>query len=92
MTCGIAGSGKSSLAHSIVSAYPSFKRLSIDSYIYSHHGLYDVDYPRERYEEYQLEAEEALRAELVAALERGDRGLILDFSFAFREVRDGGRE
>ncbi|OGM48919.1 ATP/GTP-binding protein [Aspergillus bombycis] len=62
MTCGIAGSGKSSLAHSIVSAYPSFHRLSIDFYVYSHHGLWDVDYPKERYEEYQLEAEEAYGA------------------------------
>ncbi|KAF7591601.1 hypothetical protein BBP40_001299 [Aspergillus hancockii] len=88
MICGIAGSGKSSLVHSITSAYPSLRRLSIDSYIYAHHGLYDVDYPRNRYETYQLEAEEALRGELVATLERGDRDLVFAFSFAFRDVRD----
>ncbi|PIG88729.1 ATP/GTP-binding protein [Aspergillus arachidicola] len=88
MTCGIAGSGKSTLAHSIVSAYPSFRRLSIDSYIYSHHGLWNIDYPRERYEEYQLEAEEALRAELISALTGGQVDLVLDFSFAYREVRE----
>ncbi|KAE8371510.1 hypothetical protein BDV26DRAFT_275952 [Aspergillus bertholletiae] len=82
------GSGKSSLAHSILSAYPSFRRFSIDSYVFSHHGLYDVDYPREQYEEYQLEAEAALRAELVTALTGGQVDLVLDFSFAFREVRD----
>ncbi|KNG90635.1 ATP/GTP-binding protein [Aspergillus nomiae NRRL 13137] len=88
MTCGIAGSGKSSLAHSIVSAYPSFHRLSIDYYVYSHHGLYDVDYPKERCEEYQLEAEKALRAELITALTAGQVDLVLDFSFAFRAVRE----
>lgn len=84
----LSGSGKSSLAHSIVSAYPSFHRLSIDYYVYSHHGLYDVDYPKERYEEYQLEAEKALRAELITALTRGQVDLVLDFSFAFRAVRE----
>ncbi|KAE8358184.1 P-loop containing nucleoside triphosphate hydrolase protein [Aspergillus caelatus] len=88
MTCGIAGSGKSTLAHSIVSAYPSFHRLSIDSYVYSHHGLWDVDYPRDQYEEYQLEAEEALRTELISALTGGQVDLVLDFSFAYREVRE----
>ncbi|KAB8215698.1 P-loop containing nucleoside triphosphate hydrolase protein [Aspergillus novoparasiticus] len=88
MTCGIAGSGKSTLAHSIVSAYPSFRRLSIDSYIYSHHGLWNIDYPREQYEAYQLEAEEALRAELNSALTGGQVDLVLDFSFAYREVRE----
>ncbi|GAB1201023.1 hypothetical protein APSETT444_010407 [Aspergillus pseudonomiae] len=88
MTCGIAGSGKSSLAHSIISAYPSFHRLSIDYYVYSHHGLYDVDYPKEQYEGYQLEAEKALRAELITALTRGQVDLVLDFSFAFRAVRE----
>ncbi|KAB8271732.1 P-loop containing nucleoside triphosphate hydrolase protein [Aspergillus minisclerotigenes] len=88
MTCGIAGSGKSTLAHSIVSAYPSFRRLSIDSYIYPHHGLWNIDYPRERYEEYQLEAEAALRAELISALTGGPVDLVLDFSFAYREVRE----
>ncbi|KAF5858628.1 hypothetical protein ETB97_003936 [Aspergillus alliaceus] len=88
MTSGVAGSGKSTLAHSIISAYPSFKRFSIDWYIYSNHGLYGVDYPRQRYEEYQLEGEEALRAELAATVERGDVDVVLDFSFAFREVRE----
>ncbi|KAE8132886.1 P-loop containing nucleoside triphosphate hydrolase protein [Aspergillus pseudotamarii] len=88
MTCGIAGSGKSTLAHSIVSAYPSFYRLSIDSYVYSHHGLWDIDYPRDQYEEYQLEAEEALRTELISALTGGQVDIVLDFSFAYREVRE----
>ncbi|KAE8166018.1 P-loop containing nucleoside triphosphate hydrolase protein [Aspergillus tamarii] len=88
MTCGIAGSGKSTLAHSIVSAYPSFHRFSIDSYVYSHHGLWDIDYPRDQYEEYQLEAEEALRTELISALSEGQVDPVLDFSFAYRAVRE----
>ncbi|GFF83479.1 hypothetical protein IFM61606_04587 [Aspergillus udagawae] len=88
MTCAVAGSGKSTLAKLVCSAYPSFTRLSIDTYIYSHHGLYNVDYPKEYYEKYLDEAEAALKQQLVHILEHGNSNVILDFSFAFRQVRD----
>ncbi|KAF7178054.1 hypothetical protein CNMCM7691_006712 [Aspergillus felis] len=88
MTCAVAGSGKSTLAKSVCSAYPSFTRLSIDTYVYSHHGLYNVDYPKEHYEKYQDEAEIALKRQLVHILEQGNANVVLDFSFAFREDRD----
>lgn len=83
-----AGSGKSSLSKGILSRYPSFERLSIDSYIYQHHGLYDTDYPPEKYSDYQEEAEKALRGELISWLRHGARDVILDFSFAFQATRN----
>ncbi|KAH2834957.1 hypothetical protein KXV85_005487, partial [Aspergillus fumigatus] len=88
MTCAVAGSGKTTFAKSICSAYPSFTRLSIDAYVYSHHGLWNVDYPKEHYEKYQEEAEAALRQQLVHILQHDDANVVLDFSFAFREDRE----
>ncbi|KAJ5815971.1 hypothetical protein N7447_008204 [Penicillium robsamsonii] len=88
MTCGLAGSGKSSLSKWILSNHPSFKRFSIDSYIYTKYGLYGDDYPKDKYNEYQDEAESALRNDLVQLLRQGSQDAILDFSFAFQETRD----
>lgn len=84
----LTGSGKSSLSRWIVSSHPSFKRLSIDSYIYTKYGLYSVDYPEDKYSDYQDEAESVLRNELAQLLRRGSQDAILDFSFAFRKSRD----
>lgn len=84
----LVGSGKSSLSKWILSHYSSFQRLSIDSYIYSNYGLYGVDYPAERYNDYQGEAETALRQKLSQVLQLGSQDVILDFSFAFRQTRD----
>jgi predicted kinase len=67
---------------------PSFQRFSVDVYIYDKHGLYGADYPRSKYEEYQIEAKEALTLQLRDLLRAKDRDAILDFSFAFKEVRD----
>ncbi|KAJ5519698.1 hypothetical protein N7463_000151 [Penicillium fimorum] len=88
MTCGLAGSGKSSLSKWVLANHPSFERLSIDSYIYTKYGLYGVDYPNDKYQEYQDEAESALRSYLVRLLRQGSQDVILDFSFAFQETRD----
>ncbi|BCS17217.1 AAA family ATPase [Aspergillus puulaauensis] len=88
MTCGVAGSGKSSVSKWITSNHPSFKRLSIDSYIYTKYGLYGVDYPKDKYNEFQEEAEPALRTELAQLLQQGSQNIILDFSFAFQATRD----
>ncbi|KAL2867241.1 AAA family ATPase [Aspergillus lucknowensis] len=91
MTCGMAGSGKSTLSRWILSNHPSFKRFSIDAYVYSHHGLYGVDYPKEKYNDFLDEAEDALRVEFTEVLREGSHDAILDFSFAFRETRDEWR-
>lgn len=83
-----AGSGKSSLSKSILSTYSSFHRFSIDNYIFSHHGLYGVDYPAEKYETFQEEAEKSLRNKLAKILQLDNQDVILDFSFAFRAKRN----
>jgi predicted kinase len=82
------GSGKSTLSKTILQGRPSFRRLSIDTYIYDHHGRYGIDYPKTQYETYQSQAEQALRMELIALLTQRESDIILDFSFAFRDTRD----
>jgi predicted kinase len=81
------GSGKSTLSKWILSRHPSFQRLSIDSYVYDNYGLYSIDYPAEKYSEYQVEAENELRKKLSKFLQEGSHDVILDFSFAFHEWR-----
>lgn len=71
-----------------MSNHPSFKRLSIDSYIYNKYGLYGVEYPKDRYNDYQDEAQSFVRDELVQLVRHGSQDVILDLSFAFRETRD----
>ena len=82
------GSGKSSLSKWILSNHPSFKRLSIDSYIYTKYGLYSVDYPGNMYHNYQDEAQSALQTELPQLLQQGSQDIILDLSCAFQKTRD----
>ncbi|KAL2070273.1 hypothetical protein VTL71DRAFT_13299 [Oculimacula yallundae] len=83
MTCGIAGSGKSTLARNLERGY-GFVRLSIDAHILSHHGTYNVDYPPEKLDELQDEAETVVKQRLETLLqpvddlsrdEDGDRGI-----------------
>ncbi|OJJ05311.1 hypothetical protein ASPVEDRAFT_44806 [Aspergillus versicolor CBS 583.65] len=88
MTCGVAGSGKSTVSKWITSNHQSFKRLSIDAYIYTKYGLYGVDYPKDKYNDLQEEAEPALRTELVQLLHQGSHDIILDLSLAFQATRD----
>ncbi|KAI5801795.1 hypothetical protein FPQ18DRAFT_374139 [Pyronema domesticum] len=68
---GISGSGKSTLSHQILSRHAHFTRLSIDAHIFSHHGVYGVDYPVSDCARLQEEAYFAIREELVGIL-RGD--------------------
>ncbi|KAH6962701.1 hypothetical protein DER45DRAFT_551763 [Fusarium avenaceum] len=68
MTCGIAGAGKSTLAIAIVSRLPNFTRLSNDQFIYESHGLYNIDYPADKYFVYQDEASRQLIAKLESLL------------------------
>jgi predicted kinase len=92
MTCGIAGSGKSTLSKAIVARHPSFVRLSIDSTIYAKHGLYGIDYPPEKLAEYQDEADAECKARLVDLLDRGERDIVLDRALYSREDRDYFKE
>lgn len=90
LTCGISGSGKSTLARNICSSYPNFVRLSIDNYVYLHHGVYDVDYPASTYSELQEEAEKELKAQFSNLLE-ARKDVVLDMSFWSKEFRDEWR-
>lgn len=84
---GSPGSGKSTLAKAVVAAFPSFTRVSIDQIIFSRHGLYGVDYPPEKYDEYQTEADGVYEA-LFRQLLREGKDIMLDRSFYAKEDRD----
>lgn len=91
LTCGIAGSGKSTFAKALTqlssTQYSTPLRLSIDQYVWDHHGQYSVDYHPEIYESLQDEAEEANKNTLLEWIEQG-RCAVLDYSFWSRETRD----
>ncbi|KAM0414599.1 hypothetical protein ACHAPT_013560 [Fusarium lateritium] len=88
MTCGIAGAGKSTLAKQIVNRFPNFIRLSGDEIVHKTHGLYTIDYPEEKYEDYLDEAQEILIAELKRRLEEKEKDIVLDLSFWNKQYRD----
>lgn len=82
-------------------------RLSIDQYIWNHHGGYAIDYPPEKYSDYQSEASGELDKLFVWLLKRnGVRAsdqeavqpprrpltIVLDYSFATKADRDEVKE
>lgn len=84
-----------------------YVRLSIDQYIWDHHGRYGIDYPPEKYPEYQSEASEELDKLFVRLLKRNrtqvadEEGvqapwrpltIVLDYSFATKAGRDEVKE
>ncbi|KAK3326980.1 hypothetical protein B0T19DRAFT_441006 [Cercophora scortea] len=81
-------SGKSTLSKAIISKYPNFERLSIDANVHAKHGLYNIDFPAEKYPEYQLEADAEVRARLFQLLENGERDAVLDRALYLKEDRD----
>lgn len=62
MTCGIAGSGKTTLAKAILQHFPNFTRLSVDELVAKSHGIYGINYPadEELYARYLDEADTVL--------------------------------
>ncbi|KAK4119203.1 P-loop containing nucleoside triphosphate hydrolase protein [Parathielavia appendiculata] len=88
MTCGIAGSGKSTLSKAIIARHPNFVRLSIDSIVYARHGLYGADYSPDKLEDYQAEADTECRRTLMHLLDQGERDIVLDRALYSREDRD----
>ncbi|KAL1860399.1 hypothetical protein VTK73DRAFT_7366 [Phialemonium thermophilum] len=66
--------------------------MSIDDYVFRHHGVVDRDFPAERYESYTDEAEEANRQQLVQILHEGARDVVIDYSFYSHAARDEYRE
>ena len=82
-----------------------YVRLSIDRYIWDHHGRYGIDYPPEKYSEYQSEASEELDKLFVQLLKRNKAQtsdevvqaqppltIVLDYSFSTKTDRDDVKE
>jgi predicted kinase len=85
MMCGVAGSGKTTLAQQLEKQ--GFVRLSIDEEIWATNGRYGIDYPVQNYEKYKEIAERKLRNQLVE-LVQDKRQVVIDFSFWQRSRRN----
>lgn len=70
----------------MLKAFPSFNRLSIDQTIYSLHGLYGIDYPPEKYEDFQTEAKAIFLKDFEQLLQ-DTKDVILDRSFYAKRDR-----
>ncbi|KAI1292972.1 ATP/GTP-binding protein [Xylaria venustula] len=88
MTCGIAGSGKSTLSKALVAAHPNFERLTLDGILAGQHGIFNVDYAPEKYADYLDEAAEECKARLTDLLEEGCRDVVFDRAFWNKQDRD----
>lgn len=86
LMCGVAGSGKTSLAQALEAK--GFRRLSIDEEIWDRFGRYGVDYRPEDYGRYVVAARLALRDQLAARLAAGRDAVVVDSSFWRRAHRD----
>ncbi len=83
--CGIAGSGKTTFAKRLENE--GFVRLSIDEEIWKVYGRYGIDYPFEKYDKYQMDAESRLRLHLVGLIQ-DKQSVVIDFSFWQKAKRD----
>lgn len=88
MTCGMAGSGKTTLAKAIHAQYPHFHRLSIDEINTQNHGIYGVDYAASPslYDQYMDEAD-AQYMSTFRNLLKEKRDIILERAFYAKEDR-----
>lgn len=89
MTCGIAGSGKTTLAKAILKDFPFFRRLSVDELVGEAHGLYGIDYAadEELYATYLQEADTIFENKFKDFLEV-KQDMVLDRSFYAKIDRD----
>ncbi|KAI3318923.1 P-loop containing nucleoside triphosphate hydrolase protein [Xylariaceae sp. AK1471] len=88
MTCGIAGSGKSTFSKALVSTHPNFERLSIDGVLAQQHGIFEIDYAPEKYAEYLEEAAQECKSRLTGILTEGSRDVVFDRAFWNKEDRE----
>ena len=84
MLCGVAGSGKTTLALKLEQR--GLVRLSIDEYIWQHFGRYGLDYGPELYSEHQSNARHNLDEQLTHLLREGTPA-VLDYSLWQRTER-----
>ncbi|KAH7411403.1 hypothetical protein BKA64DRAFT_773000 [Cadophora sp. MPI-SDFR-AT-0126] len=87
MTCGIAGSGKSTLAQNL-STQHAYTRLSIDSLIHQHHGVFGRDYSASLLPSLQDEAESLLKSQLTSLLNAAETDIVLDLSLYSKDDRE----
>ncbi|KAI9155109.1 hypothetical protein HJFPF1_07677 [Paramyrothecium foliicola] len=89
MTCGMAGSGKSTLSKAVINRFPQFTRLSNDEIVFQRHGLYGVDYPADMtlYQQYLTEADR-INVDTVTHLIKAGKDVIWDGSFYAKGDRD----
>ncbi|WP_201714628.1 AAA family ATPase [Rossellomorea arthrocnemi] len=90
MMCGVAGSGKTTLAQQLEKE-EGFVRLSIDEEVWKVNGRYGIDYPVEKYGDYQVEAERRLRNQLIRLI-KDKRKVVIDLSFWQKSIRDGYKQ
>ncbi|KAM3522033.1 hypothetical protein NHJ13051_005915 [Beauveria bassiana] len=89
MTCGIAGAGKSTLAKTVTARLSNFVRFSADQIVHDKHGLYGIDYARDKYAGYLEDAQTQIKTALAALIKSGGaRDAVLDLSFYSKEYRD----
>ena len=76
------------MSKAITAAHANLERISIDAVIYAEYGLYAVDYPAEKYQEYQGTAGRICDDNLLELLEDKSKDILLDQSFWSRERRN----
>jgi predicted kinase len=85
MMCGVAGSGKTTLAQQLEAR--GMVRLSVDEEIWQRFGRYGLDYEPAQYAEHQAAASTTLDAELATLMQAGV-AVVLDYSFWQRAHRE----
>ncbi len=83
-----AGAGKSTLAKTVIAKLPNFVRFSADKIVRDKHGLYGIDFPRDRHAGYLEAAQAQIKTDLAALLQDSKRDAVLDLSFYDKEYRD----
>ena len=85
LTCGPAGSGKTTFAREL--ERQGYVRLSVDEEVYRRFGRYGVDIPTERFAEYNELVEPTLQDRVVELVHQGS-DVVVDLSFWRRADRD----
>lgn len=89
MLCGLTGSGKSTYAEQLVAQ--GYEKLSLDESMHEKHGRAGVDYPAEKYMDYEDDVNNNLKQKLAGLLADGS-SVVLDYGFWSKDNRDTYKE